>query len=155
MDFLLKRRLNPFLLLTTVVGLSLLVGLSIVYQTQFEEIAGERSDKETEIQELNNKIDSLNQNNTILTERNEELENRTIELEDEIESIESEESGLEEQVGNLQNQTDQLREERNEYRDDFESIQLDIRQLCEQEDLQEDSSETICDIWAEGWDDEN
>lgn len=155
MKFLLKRRLNPFLLLTTVVGLSLLVGLSIVFQTQFEDIAGDRAYLQTEIEQLNSEIESLEQNNTQLSEQNHQLRKRTSELENQISEIESQESGLEDEVSRLENQTSQLQKERNNLREERDDVISDLDVICQLETIEEPSSKNLCDKWAEGWDSEN
>jgi septal ring factor EnvC (AmiA/AmiB activator) len=153
MKFLLKRRLNPFLLLTTVLGLSLLVGLSIVFQTQFEDIAGDREELQAEIEGLNSKINALEQNNTRLVEQNSRLENETSELEKQINSIESQESDLESEVERLNNRTEQLQQERNRLREERDDMQRSIRDICQLETIE--NTGYICDDYVDNWSNEN
>lgn len=56
---LLKRRLNPFLLVSTVLVLSLLAGLSVVYQSQLNDLVSSKKDLKTRLDQKENVIQSL------------------------------------------------------------------------------------------------
>ncbi|MFB6207943.1 MAG: hypothetical protein ABEJ69_01190, partial [Candidatus Nanohaloarchaea archaeon] len=66
---LLKRRLNPFLLISTVLVLSLLAGMSVVYQSQLHDLVSSKKDLSQELQQKNQRIAELEARNSNLSSR--------------------------------------------------------------------------------------
>ncbi len=90
---MLKRRLNPFLLISTVLILSLLAGLSVLYQGQLDNVVSQKEDLSEELQEKNERIAELQQETTNLTM---ELEDTESELDRYVDLYESENERREE-----------------------------------------------------------
>lgn len=83
---MLKRRLNPFLLASTVLVLSLLAGLAVTWQGQLSELVNEKKNLSTEIQDKNQKIDELQSEVSNLTDESSTLQ----ETVDQLKSLNSE-----------------------------------------------------------------
>jgi len=147
MKFLLKRRLNPFLLLTTVIGLSLLAGLSIIYQTQFDEVTSEKQSLEEKLVEAEAELENKRQNTTSLETRNNELQTEVSELEEQLNNQDESAEGLESEVERLESENSELQDERNEYRSDFNTVRSDLRTICDDEDNLNENSRLICHTW--------
>lgn len=114
---MLKRRLNPFLIAITILVLSLLAGLSVMYSGVIEDKVEKTKDlnetikqKNQEIsrlkaakanlsQELNNKEGDVNRWTSIARERKQEISD----LNDKISDLEDEKSGLKSEVDRLEN----------------------------------------------------
>lgn len=110
---LLKRRLNPFLLISTVAALSLLAGVSVLYQDQ--------------ISQKTNQVENINQTKAELqTEINEmeaQLQNRSIrmtELEKQINSLEAEKNSLNNTIGEKDQKIQELESQVQEAQDNSE-----------------------------------
>lgn len=77
---LLKRRLNPFLLISTVVVLSLLAGLSVLYQSELNDLVTERKNLSATLEDRNQKINELETEVDNLTDRRSELNQSLVNL---------------------------------------------------------------------------
>lgn len=147
MKFLLKRRLNPFLLLTTVIGLSLLVGLSIIYQTQFDEVTSERQNLQEELNQVRENLNNTQQRLNATRGNEEQLQEQISELESQLQNRSQSTESLEQRITELENQTQTLKESRNEYREDLSLAKSNILQICRQEENLNENSTDICGIW--------
>ncbi len=148
MKFLLKRRLNPFLLVTTVIVLALLAGLSIIYQTQFDDIVSDKQSMQEELYqeraaagELENKTDAQNQEIS-------NLENRTEELEEEAEEAQMSSEERDDTVESLQGQIENLEGELGEVRDERDTLDLQMTNICE-DNQKSETAEEECSVWDE------
>lgn len=116
-DKLLKRKLNPFLLITTVMVLAILAGLSVMYQQELGELVGTKDNLSTELKDTEAELEQARKNITRLRDTrgslNSEIENLTTTLENVRESKNSEISGLE---GDLE----EARSERDNWKQKFE-----------------------------------
>jgi len=72
----LKRRLNPFLLATTVLVLSLLAGLSVMYQGQLSDILSDKKSIQQQLDDRNQEVSNLESENSDLTQQ---IQEKTIE----------------------------------------------------------------------------
>ena len=100
-ESILKRRINPFLLISTVVALSLLAGLAVISQDQINERQDKVQQLEEDKEKLNQTVNRLNstiqnktikntqikQNNSRLQYLKDQLENNLSEKEDEIDNL--------------------------------------------------------------------
>lgn len=106
---LLKRHLNPFLLVSTVLILSLLAGLSVLYQGQLNNVVTEKKELNQTLQDKNQRITRLQQEksnlSTSLADTESDLK-RYIDLyeteKDQRKTLEGEVSDLEEKVEDLE-----------------------------------------------------
>ncbi len=98
---LLKRKLNPFLTVSLVIVISLLAGVSVVYQANLSEITDQRISLEEDLEEKNNSLTDLESNYETLTLNYEEKTNKTNELEDDVNSLENQVSDLQIDVSEL------------------------------------------------------
>ena len=114
----LKRRLNPFLLASTVLVLSLLAGLSVMYQGQLSDILQEKKD-------LNSTLDEKNARISTLEGRISNLTNETAQLETDLQDYVS-------RTENLEGTVDSLNEQINNLEDDKEELNLEIEELEKQ-----------------------
>ncbi|MFB6191185.1 MAG: hypothetical protein ABEJ64_02060 [Candidatus Nanohaloarchaea archaeon] len=64
---MLKRRLNPFLLVSTVLILSLLAGLSVLYQGQINNLVEEKKDLKQQIEQKDRRISKIQQEKSNLS----------------------------------------------------------------------------------------
>lgn len=115
---ILKRRLNPLLLISTVAALSLLAGVAVLSQDQMADVQQERSSIEKELQEaeseaerlraeIGNKTAKIRQMNGNISHLEKQLDKTKSELENKTERVEELESKLEEQSQAL-NRSDTL-----------------------------------------------
>lgn len=105
-EHLLKRKLNPFLLITTVLVLSILAGLSVMYQSELSNLVSTRNTLQNELNQQTEKAKSLqnmneNLNSTIRTleesisEKNQEINQKDQTISDLQENLEQTETRLE------------------------------------------------------------
>lgn len=150
----LKRRLNPFLLASTVLVLSLLAGLSVMYQGQLSQILNEKQGLQEQLEERNARINTLEQRVTNLTNetsqlqrdvqryvsRSEDLEATVDSLNNEIDTLEDEKEELNEEISVLENQTEELN-------DTVNDINWTLEDVCEDDDNNlTEGSETLCEL---------
>jgi chromosome segregation ATPase len=117
---ILKRRLNPLLLISTVAALSLLAGVAVLAQDQMADVQQERSNVEQQLQdalseaerlraEIGNKTARIRQMNGNISQLSEKLNRTESELENKTERINELESQLDEQRQAL-NQSETIQE---------------------------------------------
>jgi len=148
MSFLLKRRLNPFLLLITVISLSLLAGLSITYQTQLDGATSDHQDLQENLTETKAELEEAETNLTILEDENEVLDDQASGFNEDLADAESQVESLQNDIDVLNQDISSLEDERDSYKSNFEDIESDLAQICNEEDLDE-GSEAICEAWNE------
>ncbi len=134
---LLKRRLNPFLLATTVLVLSLLAGLSVIYQDQLNAVLSDNQELQDELNEKSQEIseleDTVSDREEQLSETESDLEN-FIEEADEQETraseLETELTRLETDQSNLESENENLTEENDLLHADLGSINNTLEHIC-------------------------
>lgn len=133
---MLKRRLNPFLLASTVLVLSLLAGLAVLWQGQLSELVSDKKNLSTEIEEKNQKISSLQAEKSNLSEETSTLKdavkqlkglnsqlNATIKERDaKISSLESIVDDKDEEIEGLEDTNEELRENVSDIEEDFLTV---------------------------------
>lgn len=143
---LLKRHLNPFLLVSTVLILSLLAGLSVLYQGQLDTMVSERQQLSQELQDKNQRIAQLKQEksnlSTSLGDTESDLE-RYIDL---YKTEKNKRETLENDVSELETQIEDLKK--------FKQLSEDLKQslgdICdlEYENMTSDFSKQECEDWG-------
>lgn len=139
---MLKRRLNPFLLVSTVLILSLLAGLSVLYQGQLNNLVTDKKDLKQQLNEKDTKISELEQEKKNLTRQIREKDNEIQRLKSLLASKKQEVEKLSQQVTRLQNQLEQASSTSNTTRqindtlgficgDSENQLSSDSRDLCE------------------------
>ena len=135
---LLKRRLNPFLLVSTVVVLSLLAGLSVLYQSELNDLVTDRKNLSSTIEEKNSRIASLESQVDNLSIRssdlNQSVKNLREGLAERISTIEEKNSTIEQLRNDLEEKNrsvESLRAENQELNNTINDMRLDFGTLCE------------------------
>ncbi|MEF8880443.1 MAG: hypothetical protein V5A72_01260 [Candidatus Nanohaloarchaea archaeon] len=129
---LLKRRLNPLLLISVVAALSLLAGVSVIYQDQLNDKITEIDNLEEEKLNLNK---SLNQTEWKLSLKESELQDTTLELgsvKDNLSDVKEERENLSDRLGDRKVEIDNLEEEVRELESnlsDFEGVKAEVDAL--------------------------
>ncbi|WP_414837525.1 hypothetical protein ACK3SF_04610 [Candidatus Nanosalina sp. VS9-1] len=140
-DKLLKRKLNPFLLVTTVMVLAILAGLSVMYQQELGELVGTKDNLSTQLKDTEAELEQAQQNITRLRDTrdrlNSEISNLSTTLENVRESKNSEISGLEDDL-------QQARNERDSWRERFEETNSSLEQVKTERDELLFSLELVC-----------
>lgn len=126
---ILKRRLNPFLLISTVAALSLLAGVSVLYQDQI-------NTRTNKIQELNQTAQNLNSS---FLEKKAELENRSIKLreyENEISQLKTQKQALNttiqqknQEIGDLEDQLEES-QQNTQAEQKLEEMNASLQTVC-------------------------
>jgi len=108
-EFMLKRRLNPVLLVSTVAALSLLAGLSVISQDQINErqdrvqqLEEQRSNLNQSVNRLESQLNNETVKNTRLKQNNSRLQN----LKEQLEKNLSEKNN---EIDNLSNRLEEAR----------------------------------------------
>ena len=152
----LKRRLNPFLLATTVLVLSLLAGLSVMYQGQLSDILSDKKSLEDTLEDRNQKVSNLQAENANLSQQIQEKNNRINSLASESSQLESEVSALESDVNTLEVQISEKDQEILELENEKDNITRTLalinesfENVCEDDyvNMTEDSQDE-CDDWG-------
>jgi len=126
---ILKRRLNPLLLISTVAALSLLAGVSVLYQDQISQSGEELNQIQNEKTELNNTVRRLEA----------EKQNQSVEinrLQDRVETLNTEKDSLNDtiqqknqEISNLESRLQEVREEAKNS-DQVDSINQSLATVC-------------------------
>jgi len=154
---LLKRRLNPFLLVSTVVVLSLLAGLSVLYQSELNDLVTDRQNLSSTLEEKNSRISSLesqvNNLSTTSSDLNQSVENLKTDLGQKINSLEAKNSTIErlqEDLSDRNETVEALRADNEQLNDTVQDMRLDFGTLCEnnRENMTQ-SGQEICDEYFE------
>lgn len=126
----LKRRLNPFLLATTVLVLSLLAGLSVMYQGQLSDILSDKKDLQENLEEKRNQVSNLQAENANLTQEIEQKERRLNNLSSESQSLESEVESLNNEVDTLEARNSNLQDEVIDLENKTKEINESLELVC-------------------------
>lgn len=123
---MLKRRLNPFLIATIILVLSILAALSVLWQGTLTEVQTEKTNLSETLEQRNQEIQNLETENQNLSEQIssqqnelESLNNEKDLLESQLDSINLTVEGLEEQVEGLEDENSDLEESLDEMNDTF------------------------------------
>lgn len=138
---LLKRKLNPFLLITTVLVLAILAGSSVIYQQELGELVGTTDNLSTQLQNTKAELEQARENVSDLREIRSNLENDVAELETELadleestsEEIEGLESDLEDartERDDAQEQVSTLEDEVDQWQEDYNAVLLSLELVC-------------------------
>lgn len=152
----LKRRLNPFLLATTVLVLSLLAGLSVMYQGQLSDILSDKNSLEQQLEDKNQRLSDLQAENANLSQELQQKNNRISNLASESSNLESEVNSLEDDIETLESQNTELEIEISALENETENlnltvtrINLSLGEICEDDYYNmTDSSQDECDQWG-------
>lgn len=151
----LKRRLNPFLLASTVLILALLAGLSVLYQGQLSEILSDKKDLKQKIDNKNQEISTLKNEKSNLTEKltdreqdiesyvseNQQLKTEISSLESDVSELESEKTGLESDISDLNSTVKNLEVE-------LSDINSTLEDICDYENNTVRDGDQHCEDWG-------
>lgn len=127
---MLKRRLNPFLLASIVLVLSLLAGLSVLYQGTLNEEIDEKKNLQEKINQQNSTITGLRQEKSrlqnSLSKVEDNLDNKTFQ----IQNLETEVSNLESTISELQTDIEQLNTQIDGLQSDVSNLNSSLEYIC-------------------------
>ncbi len=126
----LKRRLNPFLLATTVLVLSLLAGLSVMYQGQLSDILSDKQGLQENLEETRQEVSRLKAENANLTQEIERKERQINNLSSESSSLESEVGSLRSEVETLESENSNLQDEVIDFENKTEGLNQSLEDVC-------------------------
>ena len=151
----LKRRLNPFLLATTVLVLSLLAGLSVMYQGQLSDILSDKNSLQQQLEERNQEVSNLQAENSNLSQQIQEKDNRisnlaseSSNLESEVESLESDVSTLETELSEREEEILQLEDRNTNLTVDLAAMNETLRDICSSENNTINDGDDNCEEWG-------
>lgn len=152
---MLKRRLNPFLLASTVLVLSLLAGLAVTWQGQLSELVSEKKNLSTELEEKNSRIEKLEAEKSNLTEKSStlaetvsQLKGLNSQLNATIKEKEAKIISLENIIDDKEQDIKDLNETNEELRDNLSAMEVAFLDTCsEEKDAGNftETAETNCD----------
>ena len=153
---LLKRRLNPILLISTVLTLALIAGMSVVYQDQLNNLVSDNKDLKQQLEEREQTIENLESENEDLEDRASTLNSTSNQLQDLIDeknqTIEQQEStitSLESENQELEDQVEGLNSTVIELEANISEIENDLEDICENGDNNlTDSSDETCEDYG-------
>ncbi len=127
---ILKRKLNPLLLISTVAALALLAGVSVIAQDRISNISSNLNEAKQNSSELQKKVKSLQ-----LGKKNKS--NDIDDLEDQVKSLRSEKNNLtekierkDEKIQELENQETDLSGLEDSGRDKLREINKSLEEVC-------------------------
>ena len=146
---MLKRRLNPFLLATTILVLSLLAGLSVMYSGVIEDKVEQTNQLNSTLDQKNQEISELQAENSNLTQELEQEESRADSLATESSNLESEINSLEEDIDQLESEKSDLEIEVEGLENTTEDLNMSISIICaDDENNLTETSQDQCDDWG-------
>ena len=159
---MLKRQLNPFLLVTTVLVLSLLAGLSVIYQDQLNTVLSDNQELQDEIDDKSDEINSLEEDRSNLEDDLSDTEDDLQNFIDESESLESEVDSLETEIDSLETDLSVLEQEKENISEEKEEIEIDLaglnstlRDICENSNNEIEKGDQECSSWGHTYEGEN
>ncbi|NMI89216.1 hypothetical protein GLU26_01790 [Nanohaloarchaea archaeon] len=133
----LRRKLNPFLLITTVLVLAILAGSSVFYQTELNELVSSREDLNTQLENKTQKIESLERQKKNLSEslddragEIERLENTNIEKENRINELEDRLTKLNSTINQLKQENEGLEIENQDLNGHLDDLNFSMGEIC-------------------------
>lgn len=153
---LLKRRLNPILLISTVLTLALIAGMSVIYQDQLNNLVSNNKDLQQQLEEKEQTIENLESENKDLEERASTLNSTSNQLQDLIDeknqTIEDQEStitNLRNENQEIEDQVEGLNSTVTELEANISEIENDLQGICENGDNNlTDGSEQTCESYG-------
>lgn len=101
---MLRRRLNPFLLISTVLILSLLAGLTVIYQDTLANVEDRKQDLKDQVNQTEQEIKQLEADKRNLTRQIRDKEDEISRLDSLLDSKEQEVQQLSQRITTLENQ---------------------------------------------------
>jgi peptidoglycan hydrolase CwlO-like protein len=140
---MLKRRLNPFLLVSTVLILSLLAGLTVLYQGTLADVNDQKKQLKQEVKQSEQEIKQLEADKKNLTRQIRDKEDEISRLNSLLDSKEQEVQQLAQRITTLENQLDQASSTSNT----TEQINNTLGRICLDEESQLSSdARTLCNF---------
>jgi septal ring factor EnvC (AmiA/AmiB activator) len=131
---ILKRRLNPFLLISTVAALSLLAGVAVISQDRIAAVQEEKNNWQEKFNERNNTIQRLSLENENKSRQITALEQNISETTQELNTARSELQNKTERIENLEAQLDQQSQQSSfdqSARETIRELNSSIQIICE------------------------
>lgn len=138
---MLKRRLNPFLLVSTVLILSLLAGLSVLYQGQLDNVVSDKKSLKQELQDKNNQIKQLKAEKSDLSQKLGEKSGSLSELRKLYESTK-------EKLNSTSDELEEVKSERDMWKSHAEDLNTSLEFTCIDSNNLTDTAEDQCEKWG-------
>lgn len=145
---MLKRRLNPFLLATTILVLSILASLSVLYQGQLSSILQEKNNLSETLEQRQERIENLELENENLTEEVSEKEDRIADYENEIDLLDSQIDNLNSTVQSLRSSLEQLETENADLREQVGDLNDTMFVICDSNETYIENGEDQCNRYG-------
>lgn len=152
---ILKRRLNPFLLISTVAALSLLAGVAVLAQDQVNNIQNQKVNIQTAFEEVNQTVERLRLENENKSRKIKALEQNISSTSQELNTAKSELQNKTERIENLEAQLDQQSQQSSfdqSARETISELNTSVQVLCQWgEPADEDnrlSMRSACNKWG-------
>ena len=140
-DRLLKRKLNPFLLVTTVMVLAILAGLTVMYQQELGDLVGTKDNLTTELQDTEAELEQARENISELRNTRESLNSEISNLSTTLENVRESKNS---EISNLEGTLEDVRDERDNWRQQYEQSSNESDELRNERDELLFSLELVC-----------
>ncbi|NMJ77314.1 hypothetical protein GLU64_02800 [Nanohaloarchaea archaeon] len=134
---ILKRKLNPFLLITTVLVLAILAGSSVFYQTELSNLTSSKRDLNIQLDNKTQKIKSLERQRQNLSKslddrigEIERLENTNIEKENRINELKDRLTKLNSTSSQIKQENERLENENKDLKDRLDDLNFSMNIIC-------------------------
>lgn len=142
----LKRKLNPFLLITTVLVLAILAGSSVFYQSELSDLVSTRKQLNSELDNKTQNLESLREMNANLNETIRNLENSIREKNSEINSKEQRITELENTLERIRGQNQARGQRINQLNQSVNTLNGSLSVICTSNSSLTDEAEANCEI---------
>lgn len=137
----LKRKLNPFLLITTVMVLAILAGASVIYQQELVELVGTRENLSTQLENTEAELKQAKNNISDLRDTKEKLNIEISALEKDLENLRT---STDQKISSLESNLSEVKSERDTYKDDLDETQTTLENVRENRDDIRFDFELVC-----------
>lgn len=138
---MLKRRLNPFLLVSTVLILSLLAGLSVLYQGQLDNVVSDKKSLKEELQDKNAKVKQLKAEKSDLSQ---ELGNKS----NVLDNLRKVRKSLASELNTTQEDLEEVKSERDMWKEHAEELNTSLEFTCIDSNNLTDTAQDQCEKWG-------
>lgn len=141
---MLKRQLNPFLLISIVAVLSLLAALSVVYQGQLNDLLTDNQDLSQELEEEQELVSQLESENQNLTQQLRDTRSDLEETQQLYQNEQGKREDLESRVDNLQTRVSNLEE----FEEQAENLNESLEVTCLDNNNLTAFAQSECEEWG-------
>lgn len=141
----LKRKLNPFLLISTVLVLAILAGSSVFYQTELSDLVSTRNQLQEDLKEKNQTLANTMEMNQNLNETIREFERNIRQKESKINEQNQRITVLERELDQAENQNQETQERISELESKADNLNNSLYIVCTSNSTLSDSARFNCE----------